>query len=290
MWWWLIGSALAAGAIAFTQSLAAARVGALTLAGAAVALAPTSRRADAVFGPIVERPELARGLVGHLSVPVSLGCFASLAAAPVVGNTTALTLAHGTGYAAAWAEVYPSPWTWLAGAALFAPLAAHAAARAALGMHLRAWGMVRVTRWVWRAAAVPVVAGFAWAWHSVTGADGLTAAVALVAGALALAWTGNRAAWGAYEAMGQAGPVAAGADGRTAARVIARAATWLLVLAGAALTALIRGLDLGAYGSGPALALLTPVAILAATVVKDLAGDIGAALARRHGLPFRRDD
>ncbi|MFB9662656.1 hypothetical protein ACFQS3_22930 [Glycomyces mayteni] len=290
MWWWLVLSAACAALIAVVQSLAAARVGALTLVRAAIVLAPTGRWADAVFGPIVDRPGLARGLVGHASVPVSLGWFTALAAAPVVGNTTALTLAHGTGHTASWAQIYPTPGPWLAGAALFALLAAHASTRIALGMHLRAWGIVSRTRWWWRAAALAGAVAFAWVWRSVTGADGPAAALALAAGSLALAWTGNRAAWGAYRDMGLAEPLAEAGAERTGAHAIARAATWLLVLAGAALTALVRGLDMGAYGNGPALALLTPVLVLAATVVKDLAGDAGEALARRHGLPFRRED
>jgi hypothetical protein len=288
MWWWLALSATAAAGIAFVQSLAAARLGAVVLVRAAIVLAPANRDTDAVFGPIVEQPQLARGLVGHLSMPVSLACFLSLAAAPIVGNSAALTLAHGTGGSASWAQIYPGPGPWLAGAALFAVLAAHAAARIALDVHLRAWGLARTGGWVWWVAALPALAGFAWAWTSVTGADPLAAATALAAGALGTAWAANRAVRAAYGHMGFAPPQppAAAAGGRA----LARAGMWLLVLAGAALTAIVRGLDIGAYGSGPVLVVLTPAAVLAGTVLKDLVGDLGDALSRRHGLPFRRDE
>ncbi|MDN3241335.1 hypothetical protein [Glycomyces tritici] len=289
MWWWLAGSGLVAAGIAFVQSLAAAQLGAVTLVRTAIVLAPTGTGLDAVFGPIVDRPQLARGLVGQLAIPVSLGCFLSLAAAPVVGNTTALVLKHGTGYTATWAELYPEPGRWLVGAALFAVVAAHAAAHIALDMHLRGWGLVRNTGCLWWAGALPGLALFSWAWRSITGADALTAALALAAMSLALAWTANRAVWGCYAEMGFVPPVATAADGTDRSRVMARLGTWMLILTGAALAALVRGLDIGAYGSGPGIALLTPAVILVATVVKDLIGDVGEAFARRHGLPYHRD-
>ncbi|GAA2147265.1 hypothetical protein [Glycomyces algeriensis] len=289
MWWWLAGAGLVAAGIAFVQSLTAAQLGAVTLVRAAIVLAPTGPGPDAVFGPIVDRPQLARGLIGHLAIPVSLGFFLSLAAAPVVGNTTALMLKHGTGYTATWTELYPGPGRWLIGAALFAVVAAHAATHVALDMHLRGWNLVRNTGWLWWAGALPGLALFAWAWRSITGADALTAAVALAAMSLALAWTANRAVWSCYTEMGFAPPTVTAAGATNRSRVAARLGTWLLILTGAALAALVRGLDIGAYGTGPGIALLTPAVILVATVVKGLIGDVGEATARRHGLPFHRD-
>ncbi|MQM24006.1 hypothetical protein [Glycomyces albidus] len=306
MGWWLAASAVAVAVIGLLQSMAAAWQARRTLLVAARVFVAVNPLGDMVFGPLLDRPRIARGATGWVSVPPFVYFFAALAAAPAVGNTAALTLAHGTGHEASWAEVYPEPWRWIAGAALFALTAAAASSAIAVELHFRDWDAVEAileasppwARTLRRAALVsfiPVVALAGWGYASVTGADPAVSALALGAGSLALAWTANRGVWAAYRELSlDLVPPATEAFRAAAARLlrsraIARVAVWVLAGAVVFLGSALRAVEGQVIGSGPELALAVPVAVLAGTVLKDLAADLGRAAAQRHALPFPGD-
>jgi hypothetical protein len=294
MWWWVAAACLCLGLSGFVQVFAVPWRARRTLLQAVRVLVLRVPGADDVFWPLSQQPDIARGISGWHAVPPIVFFFVSAVCAPVVGNTAALIARHGVGYGASWSEVYPAPGRWIAGALLFAILASGAASALCLQFHLHGWGIrlgpVGVLGWV---VFVPVLGVWAWGYESATGVDGRVAAVAVIAAAAGMAWSGNRAVWAAYADLSldleqpSTRTVRVTAAGLVRSRLAARIVVWGLVLAVSFVGALVASFEGNVLTLGPELAVAVPAIVLAASVVKDLAADAGRGVGDRHGLTFR---